>query len=101
MREREKRERRQSVPEREIKEFMGTRDLIPSLAGSVIKLQPTNFGAMRDARVKRFSGGICPLGAPPAITTVSPETISLMTPRIHPCVEGAILIVLSVYYTMI
>jgi hypothetical protein len=24
------------------------------------------------------------LGAPPAITTVSPETISLMTPRIHP-----------------
>lgn len=64
--------------------IMGTRDLIPSLATLVIKLQRTNFGAMRDARVKRFSGGICPLGAPPAITTVSPETISLMTPRIHP-----------------
>lgn len=64
--------------------FQETSDLIPSLAGSDIKFRRTNLGAMRDARVKRFSGGICPLGAPPAITTVSPETISLMTPRIHP-----------------
>jgi hypothetical protein len=44
---------------------------------------PTNFGASKEERVNRFSGGI-PDFTGPVITTVSPLGTSLITPRSHP-----------------